>query len=123
MDEVVARHFAEEWIAAWNTHDVEGILSHYTDDVEYASPMATRIPGNTTGIFSGMETLRHYFTTALEAFPNLHFTLIDVYTGANSLVISYDNSRGKIGAETFELRDGKACRVYCNYHAKPSDRA
>ncbi len=118
MNEAAAHRFAEEWVSAWNAHDIEAILSHYTDYVAYASPMATRLPGNATGTFSGMETLRHYFTTALEAFPNLHFTLIDVYTGANSLVIVYDNSRGKIGAETFELSDGKATRVYCNYRDK-----
>ena len=26
--------FAAEWIAAWNSHDLERILAHYTDDFE-----------------------------------------------------------------------------------------
>jgi len=25
---------AQEWIAAWNAHDLERILAHYADDVE-----------------------------------------------------------------------------------------
>ena len=29
-----ARRFAEEWIAAWNAHDLERILAHYTDDFD-----------------------------------------------------------------------------------------
>jgi ketosteroid isomerase-like protein len=33
-----AAQFAEEWIAAWNSHDLDRILSHYADDFEMASP-------------------------------------------------------------------------------------
>ena len=34
-----ARRFAEEWIAAWNAHDLERILPHYSDDFEMHSPL------------------------------------------------------------------------------------
>ena len=27
-----ARTFAEEWVAAWNAHDLERILAHYSDE-------------------------------------------------------------------------------------------
>ena len=29
---------AEHWIAAWNNHDLERILSHYAEDVVFSSP-------------------------------------------------------------------------------------
>ncbi|MDQ6926152.1 MAG: nuclear transport factor 2 family protein, partial [Candidatus Eremiobacteraeota bacterium] len=35
-----ARAFAKSWIDAWNAHDIEGILAHYTDDFEMSSPYA-----------------------------------------------------------------------------------
>jgi ketosteroid isomerase-like protein len=34
-----ARELATEWVAAWNSHDLERILAHYTDDFEMRSPL------------------------------------------------------------------------------------
>ena len=35
-----AQAFADEWIEAWNSHDLDRILSHYSDDAELLSPVA-----------------------------------------------------------------------------------
>ncbi len=35
--------FADEWISAWNTRDVEAVLVHYADDVLFTSPTAARV--------------------------------------------------------------------------------
>ena len=35
-----AEAFAAHWIEAWNSHDIDAILSHYVDDVEFLSPLA-----------------------------------------------------------------------------------
>lgn len=32
-----AHHFAQEWMEAWNAHNVERVLSHYTEDFEMSS--------------------------------------------------------------------------------------
>lgn len=32
IDTAFAEHFAHEWIEAWNSHDLEAVLSHYSDD-------------------------------------------------------------------------------------------
>ena len=34
MNQKQANEFAAEWIEAWNAHDLDRILSHYTDDFE-----------------------------------------------------------------------------------------
>ena len=39
MTESEATRFAQEWVAAWNSRDLERILSHYADDVEVTSPL------------------------------------------------------------------------------------
>ena len=36
IDADFARAFAANWIAAWNAHDLERILEHYTEDVSFA---------------------------------------------------------------------------------------
>ena len=45
--------FAHEWIAAWNSRDLDRILVHYAPDVVLTSPVAQRIlhgDGNVRGI-------------------------------------------------------------------------
>ena len=38
IDTEFAARFAEEWIAAWNSHDLACVLSHYTEDFVMNSP-------------------------------------------------------------------------------------
>ena len=33
-----ALEFADEWIAAWNSHDLDRVLRHYAADAELTSP-------------------------------------------------------------------------------------
>ena len=37
--DIDAQAFAEEWVAAWNAHDLERILAHYRDDFEIITPI------------------------------------------------------------------------------------
>ena len=37
-----ARTLATEWVAAWNSHDLERILAHYAHDVVFSSPLPDR---------------------------------------------------------------------------------
>jgi len=48
-----AEHFAREWIGSWNTHDLDRILSHYTDDFEMSSPVITKITDEASGTLKG----------------------------------------------------------------------
>ena len=33
-----ARQVSQEWLSAWNAHDLEAILSYYAEDFEMISP-------------------------------------------------------------------------------------
>ena len=33
-----AREFAETWIDAWNSHNIDSILEHYSEDFEMTTP-------------------------------------------------------------------------------------
>ena len=35
IDPEFARRVAGEWFDAWNRHDLEAVLGHYADDVEF----------------------------------------------------------------------------------------
>ena len=91
--------FADEWIAAWNSHDLERVLSHYASDIVFLSPNARRLVGN--GRVSGVSALRSYWEKGLAAQPELKFELLNVLTGHECLTIHYRNHRGQQVAETF----------------------
>jgi ketosteroid isomerase-like protein len=110
-----AVRFAEEWIAAWNAHDLERILSHYTDDFEMASPVIVEFMGEPSGTIKGKQAVRDYWSRALARIPDLHFELVDVYVGASSAVIHYRGPRGA-SAEAFWFNDeGKVYRAAAHY--------
>ena len=40
---------ANHWVAAWNAHDLDLIMSHYDDAVELTSPAAAQLLGKPDG--------------------------------------------------------------------------
>ena len=33
-----AKTYADQWVRAWNAHDIEAVLDHFHDDVLFTSP-------------------------------------------------------------------------------------
>jgi len=109
---------ANEWIAAWNAHDLDAILAHYEEGIELTSPAAAQLLGRADGKVVGKANLRAYFKRGLEAYPELRFELEDVLWGLNSVVLCYKNQKGTRTAEFMEVSaSGKAMRVVANYNA------
>lgn len=110
------RLFAERWANAWNTHDLEAILSHYDDGAELVSPVAGQLLGIPGGRVVGKDNLREYFQRGLQAYPGLRFELKDVLVGVNSVVLYYVNQKGTCTAEHMKLSDeGKVTSVAAHY--------
>jgi hypothetical protein len=111
-----ALNLAKHWVAAWNAHDLDLIMTHYEDAVELTSPVAAQLLGTTDGKVVGKPNLRAYFQRGLEAYPELHFHLEDVLWGINSVVLYYRNQKGTRTAEFMELSaHGNVTRVVANY--------
>ena len=53
IDKNFAERFAAEWIASWNAHDLDEILSHYDEDFEMSSPVIVQLQADPTGILRG----------------------------------------------------------------------
>jgi hypothetical protein len=110
---------AEHWIAAWNAHDLDLLMTHYEDAIELTSPIAAQLLGTPAGKVNGKANLRAYFQRGLEAYPELHFHLENVFLGISSVVLLYTNQKGTRVAEFMELSTiGKVTRVVANYNAQ-----
>ena len=115
MEKQFAQHFANEWVAAWNSHDIDRIMSHYSDDIAMHSPVIVQMTGEKSGRLQGKDAVRAYWEKALRMIPTLHFELISYYVGVTSIVIQYTGHRG-ISAETFIFNnDGKVAIAYAHY--------
>ena len=111
-----ATHFAHEWIAAWNAHDLTRILAHYTDDFEMTSPFIARFTGEAGGTLRGKDAVGAYWKLALERIPDLHFELIEVLSSVTSVTIYYRAVLGKRGAEVlFFNEQGKVYKAIAHY--------
>jgi predicted ester cyclase len=111
-----AWNLANHWVAAWNLHDLDLIMTHYDDAIELTSPSAAQLLGTVDGKVVGKANLRAYFQRGLEAYPELNFRLEDVLSGVSSVVFYYTNQKGTRTAEFMEMsKVGKVVRVVANY--------
>ena len=90
-----ARDFANDWIAAWNSHDLERIFAHYRDDFEMRSPFIIDRMGVPSGTLRGKAAVRPYWQLGLETQPQLHFELHDVLVGVDPIAIYYHSATRK----------------------------
>ena len=95
-----SQHFADEWVAAWNSHDLVKILSHYTDDFEMSSPYIAQVTGETSSMLKGKKAVGEYWQKGLTLNPSLHFELQNILVGVDSITLYYRSSRGNV-AEIF----------------------
>ena len=85
MDAQQTEDFAKGWIQAWSQRDLEAVLSHYAEDVEFQSPLVVKLLGETSGTVRGKQNLREYFQKALSAFSgDIELELLGAYQGVNS---------------------------------------
>ena len=111
-----AREFAKHWVEAWNSHNLDEIMSHYAAEAILVSPVAAKILSDPSGTVEGKEAIRAYFKRGLEAYPNLEFDLIDVMWGLSSVVLYYVNQKATKTAEFMEIdAERKVIRVVANY--------
>ena len=107
IDPQWALSFAREWIEAWNSHDLERILSHYSEDFEMASPLIVERMGEPSGVLKGKAAVRPYWEQGLAAQPPLRFELLDVLTGIRSITIYYRSVGRRVVAEVLEFNPQK----------------
>lgn len=97
--------FANEWVEAWNSHDLPRVLEHYTDDFEMSSPVMIQMGLSETGTLKGKDKVASYWANALKKYPDLHFELIEVLSSVNSIVIYYHTINNRLSAELFMFNE------------------
>jgi ketosteroid isomerase-like protein len=117
IDRAFARELATQWIAAWNSGDLDRIFSFYADAFEMRSPLIAERGFSPTGTLRGKDAIRPYWSAGIaSAKPPLHFELLDAYAGVDTVAIHYRSHGRNVVVEVLELDDrrlairGTACR-------------
>lgn len=77
-----------------------------------------KLLGNPSGTIRGKEVLRDYFGKGLAAYPDLHFELLKIFTGVDSITLYYRSVKGMLAAEVMVLNhEGKIVKVMAHYRA------
>ncbi|MCX5826889.1 MAG: nuclear transport factor 2 family protein [Deltaproteobacteria bacterium] len=112
-----AMRFAEHWVAAWNSHDIDAVLTHYSDDFEMTTPMVQRVLGIESGTLKGKTAVGNYWRAALKKVPDLQFSIIEVTSGVGSVSIYYNAIMGKRAVETFFFnKNGQVYNALATYN-------
>ncbi len=116
MDAAFAQRFAVDWIAAWNAHDLDRVLAHYTETFEMTSPMIMQIAGEDSGTLRGKSAVRAYWSKALQIIPDLKFELLSILVGVGSITLHYRGAGGRLAAEVFHFdAEGNVSKAFAHY--------
>jgi hypothetical protein len=115
MENAEAEKFVQAWLDAWNSHDVEAVLAHFTEDVTFRSPVASRIIDGSDGVIRGKAALRAYWTEALRRIPDVRFDLLGTYLGIDMIVINYRNQNGGLVNEVLRFDGQLVAEGYGTY--------
>ncbi len=110
------KEFALKWIKSWNSHDLEDILNHYSEDIEITTPMIKLAGGINTETLKGKTAVAAYWKKALEKIPDLHFELLEITESVHSIALYYKSVMNKKSIEVmFFNEEGKVNKVIAHY--------
>jgi hypothetical protein len=116
MNEKFAHQFAQDWVDAWNAHDVYRVLCHCTDDFEMSSPIIAQLLGEPSGALRGKLAVGAYWRKALQVMPDLRFELVSVLIGVHSLTLYYKGAKDRLSAEVFDFdASGQVTKATAHY--------
>ena len=112
-----AGNFAREWVEAWNAHDLDRVLEHYSDDFEMTSPLIVSLMSEPSGTLKGKDRVRNYWAKALARMPDLAFKLNQMTYGVNTIALYYHSVSGRKSIEWFLFDDqGRVIKSIAHYN-------
>jgi hypothetical protein len=109
---------ALEWFKAFNTQDLEKLLSLYDNEAKHFSPkLKIRMP-ETKGLVTGKEELRGWWKDAFDRLPSLKYIITSLTANESRIFMEYirkvKGEEDMLIAEVLEIQNGLivASRVY-----------
>ena len=69
-------NFSKEWIWSWNNRDIDVIIDHYSDSIDFKFLFIIQMNADPNGKIKNKIVLKIYFLKALNKYEDLHFELL-----------------------------------------------
>lgn len=118
MNPHVNEAIALKWFDAFNTHDLEKLLTLYDINARHFSPKLKLRKPETNGLVSGKSALREWWQDAFNRLPSLHYKVTSLTANNDRVFMEYirnvDAEPDMLVAEVLEITDGliTVSRVY-----------
>ena len=109
---------AREWLDAFNTKNLEKLLSLYDDNAQHFSPKLKIRQPETNGLIVGKNAMEIWWQEAFERLPSLKYQATSLTANQERIFMEYirkvDNEEDLLIAEVLEIKEGKiiGSRVY-----------
>ncbi len=109
---------AFKWFDAFNTKNLENLLSLYDDEAQHFSPKLKIRQPETNGLIKGKDSMRVWWQDAFDRLPTLHYKVTSLTANSDRVFMEYirqvEGENDMLVAEVLEIKEGKiiASRVY-----------
>jgi ketosteroid isomerase-like protein len=109
---------AHAWFEAFNSHNLEKLLSLYDDDAAHFSPKLKLRHPETNGLVTGKTALRTWWENAFDRLPTLNYKVTSLTANTDRVFMEYirtvENEEDMLVAEVLDIKEGLivASRVY-----------
>jgi hypothetical protein len=109
---------AFKWFDAFNSHNLDQLLSLYDDEAQHFSPKLKIREPKTNGYIAGKLALHDWWQDAFERLPTLHYKVTSLTANTDRVFMEYIRSvageEDLLVAEVLEIKADKiiASRVY-----------
>jgi len=109
---------AHAWFEAFNSHNLEKLLSLYDEDAEHFSPKLKLRHPETKGLVIGKEALGIWWKDSFNRLPSLKYKVTSLTANSDRVFMEYirqvENEESMMVAEVLEIKEGVivSSRVY-----------
>jgi hypothetical protein len=102
---------AEQWFAAFNDKDLDGLLALYDDNAEHFSPKLKLRQPETNGLIKGKVAMRVWWQDSFDRLPSLHYELVRLTPYQDRVFMEYvrhvSGEADLYVGEMFEIQNGR----------------
>jgi len=109
---------AFRWFEAFNTKQLDKLLSLYDEEAQHFSPKLKIHQPETKGLVVGKEAMRAWWQDAFNRLPSLHYKVTSLTANSDRIFMEYirqvEGENDMLVAEVLDVKNGKiiASRVY-----------
>ncbi len=123
MDKQKFKRAALQWMQDWNRRNIESVMEHYAEDVEFYSPTVIERWRCAEGKLVGKAAVERHFRKGMEEVPGMQFEFHHILYGVESVILFYKRETGVLAADLVLFNEKGKVREVRSYYSDLPDHA